>query len=190
MQQSVHRIEELVKIFIHATKVSAETRRGQRMSPGPLGLTRSTDTTHVDGNRVLGNICLGLREAGEVGSGSLVEGEQHMLLQRQERGRNRRGHPVVGRKMGCVWSREHAKVRCCRLPSPVSFMPCGNSRFSGCSGRVAPAWEHPVRTTVMPEYPGTNILSRLSAPLTARRPAAGCQVTPARKYFLGPKRCR
>lgn len=147
MQQSVHRIEELVKIFIHATKVSAETRRGQRMSPGPLGLTRSTDTTHVDGNRVLGNVCLGLREAGEVGSGSLVEREQHMLLQRQERGRNRHGHPVVGRKMGCVWSREHAKVRCCRLPSSVSFMPCGNSRFSGCSGRVAPAWEHPVRTT-------------------------------------------
>lgn len=75
MQQSVHRIEELVKIFIHATKVSAETRRGQRMSPGPLGLTRSTDTTRVDGNRVLGNVCLGLREAGDTRGWVLVEGE-------------------------------------------------------------------------------------------------------------------
>lgn len=74
MQQSVHRIEELVKIFIHATKVSAETRRGQRICAGPLGLTHMTDTTHADGNRVLGNVCLGLREVGEVGF--FVEGER------------------------------------------------------------------------------------------------------------------
>lgn len=76
MQQSVHRIEELVKIFIHATKVSAETRRGQRTSHGPLGLTRTTaDTTHVDGNRVLGNVCLGLKKAGDSRGWVLVEGE-------------------------------------------------------------------------------------------------------------------
>jgi hypothetical protein len=68
----VHRIEELVKIFIHATKVSAETRRGQIMRASPLGVTHTTDTTHADGNRVLGNVCLSLREAGEVGS--FVEG--------------------------------------------------------------------------------------------------------------------
>lgn len=189
MQQSVHRIEELVKIFIHATKVSAGTRPGQRMSPGPLGLTRSTDTTRVDGNRVLGNVCLGLREAGEVGSGSLVEGEEYMLLQKREGEIDVDILYLNGRWVVCgVVNMQKCGVVDCHLPSPscpvailVSVVTVLDSLQPGStlSG-----------TCFMPEYPGTMTLSRLSAPLTAQRPAAGCQVTPARKYFLGPKRCR